>query len=354
MTDLNSIEAYDYHLPEELIAQHPVEPRDHSRLLVYRRADQSIVHRRFHNLPEYLRANDCLIWNQTRVVPARLYGRRAETGGKWEGLFLKLLADGDWEIIGQTRGKLKADEFLEIPHPGSEDVLQLKLIERREGGCWIARPETNGEVSPWDLLDQFGSIPLPPYIQDGHASESDRERYQTVYAQTPGAVAAPTAGLHFTPELIERCQAAGVDCSSVTLHVGLGTFRPVSVDNLDAHQMHREWCEVTSETVGQLQRCYEAGGRRIAVGTTTVRTLETASRESGQLQPWDGESDLFIRPGYQFRSTDGLITNFHLPKSTLLIMLSAMVGREEILRIYEEAISEQYRFYSYGDAMLIL
>jgi len=354
MTDLNSINAYDYHLPDELIAQHPAEPRDHSRLLVYRRADRSIEHRRFYDLPAYLKSSDCLVWNQTRVVPARLYGRRAETGGKWEGLFLKLLPDGGWEIIGQTRGKLQPGEFLEIPHPDTDDVLQLQLIERREGGCWLARPANTGQVSPWDLLDRFGSIPLPPYIQDGHAEQQDRERYQTVYAQKPGAVAAPTAGLHFTPELIERCRTAGVDFSSVTLHVGLGTFRPVSVDDLDAHQMHREWCEVPAETVSQLQQCREAGGRRIAVGTTTVRTLETASRDAGELQPWDGESDLFIRPGFEFRCTDGLITNFHLPKSTLLIMLSALVGRDEILRIYETAIREQYRFYSYGDAMLIL
>ncbi len=355
MPDLNTLDAYDYELPEELIAQQPVSPRDHSRLMIYQRNQGALRHRQFRDLPEFLRPGDCLVLNQTRVVPARLYGLRDKTGGKWEGLFLRLLDGNHWDVIGQTRGKLLPGETVTIQQNGAATPLKLILHEKDSEGRWRAEPVLAGgaESSPWDLLESFGALPLPPYIQQGQAGEADRQRYQTVYARTPGAVAAPTAGLHFTPELLQRCQELGVQLAEVTLHVGLGTFRPVSVSQLDQHVMHAEWCEVNAETVEQLRQCQQNGGRIIAVGTTTVRTLETAA-QSGELEPWQGESRLFIRPGYEFRVIDGLITNYHLPKSTLLILLTALMGYEPLQQAYQTAIQERYRFYSYGDAMLIL
>lgn len=354
LSDLNVIAAYDYELPEELIAQAPVTPRDQSRLLVYNRSTGVVAHRRFFQLPEFLRPGDCLVLNRTRVVPARLFGGRERTGGKWEGLFLKLLASGEWQIIGQTRGRLLPGEILQIQQPDRAGSLRLKLVEKDDQGRWRVVPVVAGVDSSatWDLLEQFGSVPLPPYIQHGHANPADRARYQTVFADTPGAVAAPTAGLHFTPELLETCRQAGVELATVTLHVGLGTFRPVSVAHLDEHQMHAEWCEVSAEAVETIRRAKRAGGRVIAIGTTSVRTLETAA-QSGELRPWEGESNLFIRPGFPFRVVDGLVTNYHLPKSTLLVLLAAFMGHDPMMRTYELAKTERYRFYSYGDAMLV-
>jgi len=355
MPDLNLISSYDYELPEELIAQSPVEPRDHSRLLVLNGKSDEIEHKHFYDLPSYLNPGDCLVLNRTKVVPARLYGVRDQTGGKWEGLFLKVTDDGrHWEIIGQTRGKLQPGETLTLHAPDRSATQQLELKERLTEGRWLASPLGDFAVttSPWEILDRIGSVPLPPYIHGGAANKADRSRYQTIYANTPGAAAAPTAGLHFTPELLEKCQLKGIKLAEVTLHVGLGTFRPVSVNALDEHTMHAEWCEVTANTVEQLQACRSNGGRIIAVGTTTVRTLETAS-QSGSLQPFQGESHLFIRPGFLFQSIDGMITNFHLPKSTLLVMLSAFCGYEKIMHAYKEAVKERYRFFSYGDAMLV-
>ncbi len=360
MPDLNLIESYDYELPEELIAQTPAEQRDQSRLMVLDRKTGEIEHRKFCDLVEYLHPHDCLVLNQTRVVPARLQGVRDQTGGKWEGLFLSLQADRTWEILSKTRGKLQPGEKVTVhavPQSQSDDAagLQLELIEKGEQGRWKVRPvvELSDQRSVWELLEQIGSVPLPPYIRHGEAKPEDAQRYQSVYANVPGAAAAPTAGLHFSKELLQKCQDAEISIVYVTLHVGLGTFRPVSVSHLDEHEMHSEWCEIDATAVEMIQKSKEQGGRIIAVGTTSMRTLESAAH-SGDLKPWEGDSDLFIRPGFQFNIVDGLITNYHLPKSTLLVLLSAFAGYEQVMHAYEIAIEQRYRFFSYGDAMLVL
>ena len=366
MPDLNLIESYDYELPEDLIAQTPAEQRDQSRMMVLDRETGEIEHRKFCDLLEYLRPHDCLVLNQTRVVPARLRGVRDQTGGKWEGLFLSLQADGSWEILSKTRGKLQPGERVTVhPEPQSQSDniagVQLELIEKAEQGRWKVRPvvELSDEKTVWELLDQIGSVPLPPYIRHGEATSEDVQRYQSVYAHIPGAAAAPTAGLHFSETLLQKCKEAEISIAYVTLHVGLGTFRPVSVNNLDEHEMHSEWCEVDATAVEVIQKSKEQGGRIIAVGTTSMRTLESATRfgdesEAGKLKPWQGDSDLFIRPGFQFHIVDGLITNYHLPKSTLLVLLAAFADFEKVMHAYQIAIQEKYRFFSYGDAMLVL
>jgi len=364
MTELDD---YDYVLPSELIAQQPAAERDAARLLVLRRQSEEIQHRHISDLPELLRADDCLVFNDTRVVPARLQGYRVSTGGRWEGLFLQPREDLQWELLAQTRGRIQIGEEVAIPHPGSVGgatcELRLKLTGRGAGGSWIAEPQPLFTAedfctrTPWALLEQFGTVPLPPYIERTEselaaAQTSDRERYQTVYARHPGSVAAPTAGLHFTPELLQRCRDRGMTTCHVTLHVGMGTFRPISAQRLDEHEMHAERCVVTPETVATITAARQAGRRIVAVGTTTVRTLESASA-SGELQQFSGETRIFIRPPYQFRCVDALLTNFHLPKSTLLVLLSALAGRERILNAYRIAVAERYRFFSYGDAMLV-
>ncbi|MBL4884176.1 MAG: tRNA preQ1(34) S-adenosylmethionine ribosyltransferase-isomerase QueA [Planctomycetaceae bacterium] len=362
MPDLNLIESYDYKLPEELIAQSPADQRDQSRLMLLDRETGSVQHRQFFNLIDSLKPHDCLVLNQTRVVPARLRGLRDITGGKWEGLFLSLQADGNWEILSKTRGKLQPGENVTIQaqtDDGSEPArkIQIEFIERGEQGRWIVRPvvELSEGESIWDLLEQIGSVPLPPYIRHGEANAEDAQRYQSVYASVPGAAAAPTAGLHFSKELLEKCKQAEVSIAYVTLHVGLGTFRPVSVSKLDEHEMHSEWCEVDAAAVEIIQQSQKQGGRVIAVGTTTVRTLESAARAGdGELKSWEGDSTLFIRPGFKFRVVEGLITNYHLPQSTLLVLLSAFAGYENVMNAYQIAIEEKYRFFSYGDAMLVL
>jgi len=353
---MNELDDYDYELPTSLIAAHPAPRREDARLLVLHRATGKIEHRGVRDLPQLLSPGDCLVMNDTRVVPARLLGERTATGGRWEGLFLNTAGPRHWRLIGQTRGKLQPGEQLTLFPAGHDaatatDRLQLTLIERLPEGEWLVRVES--DRPPFELLDQFGTIPLPPYIERDIATEEDRERYQTLYARRPGAVAAPTAGLHLTPELLAACRARGVDEDYVTLHVGIGTFRPISASRLDEHRMHAEWCEVNTACAERLQQVRERGGRIIAVGTTTARTLETAS-SSGELRPWSGETRIFIRPPYSFRSLDVLLTNFHLPRSTLLVMLSAFAGREQVLEAYRVAVAEKYRFYSYGDAMLIL
>jgi S-adenosylmethionine:tRNA ribosyltransferase-isomerase len=360
---MSELDLYNYNLPDELVAKQPAERRDSARLLVLHRNEGRIEHRVVHELPELLQPGDLLVLNDTRVLPARLVGRRAETGGRWEGLFLKTVEPGLWEVIGQTRGKLKPGEDLVIPAVAKESLdftappeLRLTLIERLEEGCWLVRPnwpDDQGPGSHVQILERFGRIPLPPYMERDEATEADRERYQTLHARHPGSVAAPTAGLHLTPELLDRCRQRGMETAAVTLHVGLGTFRPISADRLDEHVMHSEWCEVSTETVAGIQRTKANGGRIVAVGTTSVRTLETASR-AGVLEPFQGDTRLFIRPPYQFRSVDVMLTNFHLPKSTLLVLMSAFAGRELLLAAYHEAIANRYRFYSYGDAMLVL
>lgn len=348
---MSELDQYDYELPKELIAQSPTVCRSDARLLVVNRARKSLEHKHIRDLPEILRKNDCLVINDTRVVPARLVGRRHNTGGHWEGLFLEASPNGLWRVLCKTRGKLRpGDTIVLLNATGGEDVC-LELGTKEPGGTWIARP--SGKEDAFALLQRVGRVPLPPYIRKGHMVEGDREQYQTVYAQVPGAVAAPTAGLHFTTTLLERLVENGVELCALTLHVGPGTFRPITADSLADHQMHTEWGCVKQESVDRILACRRRGGRIVAVGTTSVRVLESASA-GGELKAFGGHTDLFIRPPYQFRSVDALLTNFHLPRTTLLVLVRTFGGDELIRRAYDEAIQERYRFYSYGDAMLIL
>lgn len=357
---MDELAAYDYVLPNELIARHPPAHREEARLLVVDRQTGSLRHAGIRDLPKLLRAGDCLVLNDTRVLPARLLGSRLATGARWEGLYLSSASGGGWNILGKTRGKLVPGERIRLrpagahfssePHP-DDSFLDLILVEKSDDGIWLVQPDS--KLQTLAVLHQFGTVPLPPYMERDVAEVEDIERYQTTYAQNPGSVAAPTAGLHFTPELLAACQERGIDQTFVTLHVGIGTFRPVTAERLSDHQMHSEWCEISEETVAKLQRTRERGGRIVAVGTTSARTLESAST-NGSLQPYRGETRLFIRPPYRFNAVDVLLTNFHLPKSTLLVLVSALAGRELILRAYETAIREKYRFFSYGDAMLLV
>jgi S-adenosylmethionine:tRNA ribosyltransferase-isomerase len=337
---------FDYELPPHFIAQEPCAERDRSRLLVVRRADGMLNHRLFADLPDLLAAGDLLVLNDTRVIPARLVGRRDRTGGKWEGLFLHETPDGLWELMCQTRGQLTEGEAI-VVEPGG---LRLTLVRQTPARRWLARPD---EAAPaLDLLRRHGQVPLPPYVRKGRAAAGDVERYQTVYARRPGAVAAPTAGLHFTPRVFERLDARGVGRAFVTLHVGEGTFAPIKVDDVAHHRMHREWGELPAATAEAITACRSRGGRVVAVGTTSVRVLETVAA-TGPVRPWSGETELFIYPPYEFRVVDALVTNFHLPRTSLLCLVSAFAGAELIRRAYQEAIAAGYRFYSYGDAMLI-
>ena len=351
---MSELDLYDYHLPDELIAHEPPARREAARLLVLHRDSGQIEHRTIADLPELLRPRDLLVLNDTRVLPARLVGQRAATGGRWEGLFLKAPQPGLWEVIGQTRGKLLPGEDLIVRSQNSQTShleLRLQLTERLSDGGWLVKPDLQG--THVELLSQFGQVPLPPYMERDSATAEDRERYQTLHARYPGSVAAPTAGLHFTPELLAACREHGIHDAYVTLHVGLGTFRPISVEKLADHVMHSEWCEVPAATVERIQQTRQAGGRIAAIGTTSVRSLETASR-TGQLGEFSGDTQLFIQPPYTFKTVDVILTNFHLPKSTLLVLLAAFAGRELLLEAYAKAIAERYRFYSYGDAMLVL
>ena len=337
---------FDYHLPERLIAQHPAAERDSARLLVLRRADGALEHRTFRDLPELLAPGDLVVLNDTRVLPARVVGHREATGGKWEGLFLNATADGLWEMLAQTRG---------YPEPGTAFVtdtgLRLILRGRTDDRHWLMQPEAEG--APPDLLARFGHIPLPPYIRKGREEAADRDRYQTVYARAAGSVAAPTAGLHFTPAVFERLAARGIGTARVTLHVGLGTFAPVKEPDPTKHTIHREWCEVTAGTAAAVRDAKARGARVVAVGTTTTRTLETAA-SGGTIAPYCGETGLFIHEPYSFRAVDALVTNFHLPRTTLLLLVGALAGSELLERAYAEAVAREYRFFSYGDAMLVL
>jgi S-adenosylmethionine:tRNA ribosyltransferase-isomerase len=355
MNSLDLISTYDFELPPELIARHPVEEREESRLLVIDRQAGTIRHHIFRDLPELLASGDLLVLNNTRVVPAQLAGVRVATGGRWSGLFLRVDADGAWRLIGHTRGKLQPGESLRLEatgaaRPEDQAPLELRLEEKLPDGGWRARPGSDRPLL--ELLEIYGTMPLPHYMQRT-AEEIDRQRYQTTFAEKPGAVAAPTAGLHFTPELLDRCAQQGISNARVTLHVGLGTFRPVNVEHLAEHVMHAEWCDLPQATVSAMARTRAAGGRVVAVGTTSVRTLESAALQAPG-SPWQGETRLFIRPPFSFQSVDAMVTNFHLPRSTLLVLVSTFAGRDLILQAYEEAIRERYRFFSYGDAMLIL
>jgi len=342
---------FDYDLPRNLIAQCPLPRRSDARLMVVDRADGSLAHRSVRDLPELLRPGDCLVINDTRVLPARLMGRRSQTGGRWEGLFLSTDIEGHWRVLSKARGKLAPGEPITLINRLSDDDVTLRLIEKLPGGVWIAHPESDQPA--FEILDRVGRVPLPHYVRGGEMVEDDRQRYQTVYARHLGSVAAPTAGLHFTDDLLARLVEVGVVPVRLTLHVGLDTFRPIGTVTLAEHRMHKEQGQIDRAAVEQIERARAAGGRVVAVGTTTVRVLETAG-ESGKLTPWTGETDLFIRPPYQFKVVDSLLTNFHLPRTTLLVLVRTFGGDELLTRAYAEAIEENYRFYSYGDAMLIL
>ena len=334
-----------YDLPPELIAQTPLQERTASRLLVMNRETGEWKHQHFYDILSYLRRGDCLVMNNTRVIPARLYGEKEGTGGKIEFLLLKRLELDTWEVILRPGKKAK---------PGSKFVfggglLRAEVLEVIKDGNRIVRFTYDGV---WEnILDQLGEMPLPPYIKE---KLTDRERYQTVYSKIEGSAAAPTAGLHFTNELIEKIQEKGVEIAYLTLHVGLGTFRPVSVENVEEHIMHTEYYEVSRAAAEKINRIRRAGGRIIAVGTTSVRTLETVADDAGMLKEQCGETDIFIYPGYRFKAVDGLITNFHLPESTLIMLVSAFAGYDHTMQAYKTAVQERYRFFSFGDSMLIL
>ena len=331
-----------YDLPEERIAQTPVEPRDHSRLMVVHRDTGAIEHRHFYDIIDYLNPGDCLVINETKVIPARLYGERP-SGGACEVLLLKQLGPKRWETLVRPGKKLR---------PGAEvsfgdGRLKCRVTDTTDAGGRSVEFECEGSFEA--ALDALGEMPLPPYI---HEKLEDRDRYQTVYARQDGSAAAPTAGLHFTPELMNRIREKGVDIVPVLLHVGLGTFRPVKVENIEEHEMHSEYFEVTQEAADRVNAARDRGGRIVAVGTTSVRTLESAARD-GKLQAMRGDTSIFIKPGYRFQLVDALITNFHLPGSTLIMLVSALWERERILAAYRTAVEEKYRFFSFGDAMLI-
>jgi S-adenosylmethionine:tRNA ribosyltransferase-isomerase len=348
---MSEIDQYDYTLPRDLIAQHPLPRRSDARLMVVRRDGGQIEHFYVRDLPEILRASDCLVFNDTKVIPARLVGRRDRTGARWTGLFLSADEHGVWQVLSKTRGKLEPGEAIVVLSWDVRQTITLRLMAKLDGGVWAARPEPMSE--PLEILQRVGRVPLPPYIRDGEMIEEDIEKYQTVYAERAGAVAAPTAGLHFTPELLGELTRRGIDQQRVTLHVGIGTFRPITAERLEEHPMHSEWCSLSPEVAARLHACQQADRRIVAVGTTAVRTLETAAAR-GEIRPFSGETNLFIRPPFRFQATDALLTNFHLPRSTLLILVRTFGGDEPIRRAYAAAIEERYRFFSYGDAMLIV
>ncbi len=341
---------FDYDLPPERIAQTPVEPRDAAQLLVMDRADGALSHRYFRDLPDYLRPGDLLVCNNSRVIPARLIGHKEPTGGKVEVFLLRPRSERVWEAL--VRGRVQ---------PGTRIVIRSDADDSLKVGCCIVETLASGgrlvefdeDVEP--LLERLGHVPLPPYI---HRPLTCPERYQTIYARVQGSVAAPTAGLHITSDLVERLQTQGVDFAFVTLHIGLDTFRPVQEEEIEKHPMHAEWVSLDDGIVEQLRKTRAAGGRIVAVGTTVVRTLETAAQQAqergAEMLPYEGWTRLFITPGYRFRWVDALVTNFHLPRSTLLMLVSAFAGLEQVRSIYQEAVAREYRFYSFGDAMLIL
>lgn len=339
------VEDFDYHLPPELIAQRPVEPRDASRLLVLHRNSGRLEHRRFYELPLYLKPGDVLVLNDTRVIPARLWGKKAKTGGQVEVFLLKPLGGDCWEAL--VRPGRRVPPGTELIFGGGK--LRAKVLKRTPQGGRLVEFEYEGK---WEeVIERLGEVPLPPYIKE---KLPDPERYQTVYASKPGSVAAPTAGLHFTPRLLKELEEKGIKIVYILLHVGLGTFRPVREEVVEKHKMHAEYFRVDEGAARTINEARRQGGRVIAVGTTVVRTLETVATPEGDIKPGEGLTELFIYPGYRFKAVEGLITNFHLPRSTLLMLVCAFAGREKILEAYQVAIKERYRFYSFGDAMLIL
>lgn len=339
-----STKDYYYDLPEELIAQDPLEDRSSSRLMVLGKKSGEVSHHHFRDILDYLRPGDCLVINNTRVIPARLVGTKKETGAHVEILLLRRKKDDIWETLVKPGKKLR---------PGAEVTfgdgsLTATILDVVEGGDRLVQFHYDGIFE--EVLDRLGEMPLPSYIKH---KLKDRDRYNTVYAKFDGSAAAPTAGLHFTKELLEEVKEKGVNIAQVTLHVGLGTFRPVKVDDVREHEMHTEWYRVTQETADLINRTKENGGRIIAVGTTSVRTLETVADEDGHMKAQEGDTSIFIYPGYKWKVVDGLITNFHLPESTLIMLVSSLAGREHVLAAYKEAVKERYRFFSFGDAMYI-
>lgn len=334
-----------YDLPEELIAQTPVEPRDSSRMLIYDRAKKEISHKHFYDVIDYLNEGDTLIVNDSRVLPARIYGTKIPTGANVEFLLLKQKEEKVWEALVKPGKKARTGDKFSF----GEGIMTATVIDVLEDGNRIVQFECENNF--FETLDKIGQMPLPPYI---HEKLKDKERYQTVYSHELGSAAAPTAGLHFTKELMEKIKDKGVNIGYVTLHVGLGTFRPVKVDDVTTHKMHSEHFEVPKETADLINKTKENGKRVIAVGTTSCRTLESVAKEHGKVVPCEGWTDIFIYPGFEFKVLDGLITNFHLPESTLIMLVSAFAGYEETMEVYKTAVEEKYRFFSFGDSMCIL
>ena len=337
---------FDFELPEELIAQTPIEPRDASRLMVLDKTTGEIEHRHFHDITEYLNEGDCLVLNNSRVLPARIYGIKNETGAHVEFLLLKNCGDDVWEALAGPGKRAKVGTSFTFE--GSSMICEV--IEVKDDGNRLIRFHYDKGTNFFTELDKIGQMPLPPYIKE---KLKDKERYQTVYSEVNGSAAAPTAGLHFTPELLKTIQKNGVNIGYVTLHVGLGTFRPVKEDDIEQHDMHSEYCVIPPETAALINETKKNGGRVICVGTTSCRTLESWAQEDGHMEPSAGWTNIYIYPGYRFKVMDALITNFHLPQSTLIMLVSALAGREHVLHAYEEAVKERYRFFSFGDAMFI-
>ncbi len=343
----------DYYLPAELIAQQPADVRSESRLLVLERDSGRIIDSTFSKIGDFLRAGDCLVLNDTKVLPARFFARRG-TGGRLEGLFLSESSAGIWEVMLKGAGKVKVGEQIILKNKTGEDFCEAQVQEKQGDGLFKLKISCDRNCEA--ILEEIGFAPLPPYIKRGSDIEQakiDKERYQTVYAETAGAVAAPTAGLHFTKELIEQLKAAGVKFAHITLHVGAGTFKPVAAETLEEHKMHSERFSINEHTANLINETKKNGGRIIAVGTTSVRTLESAAKQ-GCVKAMSGSTEIFIKPGYEFKIVDAIVTNFHLPKSTLLALVGAFAGLDKILTAYNHAIEQRYRFYSYGDAMLII
>ncbi len=336
-----------YNLPEELIAQHPIEPRDHSRMMVLSKGNEDIYHKHFYDIESFLQKGDCLILNNTRVLPARIYGTKKETGAVVEFLLLNQLEKDLWETLAGPGKRAKEDtEFV-----FGDGVLECKVERVLENGNRVIRFFYDKNDNIFNILDKIGQMPLPHYITE---ELEDKERYQTVYSKELGSAAAPTAGLHFTNETLERLRAKGVNVGYVTLHVGLGTFRPVKAEKIEDHHMHSEHYHLPEETAQLIKQTKKNGGRVIAVGTTSCRTLESAATFCGEICEDDRNTDIFIYPGYKFKCIDGLLTNFHLPESTLIMLVSAFYGYEKTFKAYNEAVNEKYRFFSFGDCMLIL
>lgn len=342
--------SYNYDLPVAMIAQHPVVPRDSARLLVLDRARDTIEHRVFRDIGKYLKRGDLLVLNDTRVIPARTYGTR-HTGGKVEVFFLRETAPGRCEVMIRCGGSPRPGEFIQL----EGGALSVRLLEQRPGGIWLASLPRGSSLH--DVLDAVGRMPLPPYIRRDRnepPDPADREYYQTVYASDPGAVAAPTAGLHFTEDLLNDLEGRGIKIARITLHVGAGTFRPIKDNDIRQHRIHEEWFAIGEEAARKISQTRKSDGRIVAVGTTSCRSLEAAALRPEGFGSLESETDLYIVPPFAFKMTDVLLTNFHLPRSTLLVLVAAFAGRERVLAAYEKAKREGYRFYSYGDAMLIL